>query len=371
MKIGFIVFSGYNERAVIAFLRVLRQHHIDSFVVANGSDDRIFSTQFSDRVSFTRQSPELTCDGVSEALDAVRNNVPDHDLVLAPSSEALNRFFLANPRILSNRGIRFPLVSKELYLQISDKLSFSSLCRSCDIRVPEVVLYPEICALPFVAKPVSYDVADPASPRLVMTEKDRESLLNCPEFSKYYFQQFVEGRSVYLLLHISRNGVVHAFSQENLIQQPDGKSIIAAVASDFHLSEAAQVFIQMLKTILFHGLIMIEVRVNDAGCYMVEANPRFWGPSQFFVDAMSFDLFDAFLAHQGAELREYKVGDAGARYFWFEGLLETIKTGKALAFHNYAAETLAIDFSEWLASDIYRREDTMRLFSRIFPEGNS
>lgn len=365
MKLGVVVFSGYNERAVFAFLRVLRRHGIDSFIVANGAWDRVFDTSYTSRVVFRRPHPQLTRESVGTALDAVVAAAAGHGLMLAPSTEALNRFMLANPDLLASRGIVQPLVDERLYAQISDKGSFGELCRNNGIPVPDAVDDPERCVLPFVAKAVSYDIAKPFAPRLIMTEGDRRDLLRCPEIRTLYFQEYVAGRSVYLLLHIARNGEIAAFSQQNLVQQPQGKSIIAAVVSDFHLTGHAMAYVDLLKAAKFHGLIMIEVRMDDRACWMIEANPRFWGPAQLVVDAMRFGLFDAFLVDQGAEGMEPKNGVDGDRYFWYEGLQATLRAGDRPVYHDYDAGALARDFPAWVANDIYRRDDTLRVFARM------
>ena len=43
---------------------------------------------------------------------------------------------------------------------------------------------------------------------------------------------------------------------------------------------------------------MVEVKHLSNKNYMIEANPRFWGPSQLFVDA-GINLFEAFLVDNG------------------------------------------------------------------------
>ena len=42
-------------------------------------------------------------------------------------------------------------------------------------------------------------------------------------------------------------------------------------------------------------VVMIEIRINKENYYMIEANPRFWGPSQLFVDFHMTRLFCAWL----------------------------------------------------------------------------
>ena len=251
--------------------------------------------------------------------------------------------------------------------RISGRLD--ELCTKQGIHVPRLIGDPQCCALPFVAKAASYDITKPFAPRLVMSEDDRRDLLQSPEAPTLFFQEYVAGRSFYLLLHIARDGEVTAFSQQNLVQQPRGRSIIAAVSSDFHLTEDARPYVDLLKASRFHGLIMIEVRCNDRGCWMIEANPRFWGPSQLVVDAMQLSLFDAFLVEQGADGVEATIAAGGTRYFWYEGLQETLRAGDRPVYHGYDAQSLARELPVWLANDVYRRADTMRVFARTATGG--
>lgn len=359
---AFLVFSGFNQRAVVAFLRVLERHRIDYGIIAAGSEDSIFLSAYRERVIETRTSLALDLNSLRGTVARARDRLVGRDLILAPSTEALNRFCLANRRELESLGLRIPLVDLDLYERISDKRPFSELCCSHGIRIPAELDSPRSAPLPFVAKPKSYDVATGLRPVLVLTEDDRQSFLADHDEAAYYFQEFVTGRSLYLLLFIAADGRVAAFSQENLIQQPGGKSIVAAVASEFHRTAEADRYVRMLRAVGFHGLVMVEVRQHGDDCYMIEANPRFWGPSQLFVDAMEEDLFDAFLADLGLSDVRAKPR-RGHRYFWHGGLVEARRGGSGPVFHDYDDEMLARDMSDWLAADVYRRPDTVEIYS--------
>ena len=362
MKKAFIIFTGFNQRAVIAFIRVLERHRLDYFLIASGKSDSIFQTCYADKVIFTRDIIELKKEYIVTIIKKAISLASDHQLIIAPTTEAINRFFLSNRDLFENMGISIPLVDKTLYEYISDKKTFGELCISKNISVPKEIDDPENCDLPFVAKPICYNSHKKLSPILVSTEKDREKLLRNNDLTNYFFQEFVNGRSLYLLLYLSKNGNVRSFSQENLIQQPQGKSIIAAVASDFHQSFEAEKYIEMLKSVGFFGLVMIEVRKKrDSSYFMIEANPRFWGPSQLFVDAMEEDLFDAFLNDNGISLSEPKTVK-GRQYFWFQGLFDILSAGGKPVYHNYSSSKMAIDLPEWIESDIYRRNDTVNIF---------
>jgi len=359
---AFLVFSGFNQRAVVAFLRVLERHRIDYGIVAAGRDDSILLSAYREHVIQVRTSLALDLDGMRETVAAARVRFAGRGLIIAPSTEALNRFCLAHRRELESLGVQIPLVDLKLYQQISDKRPFSELCDSHGLRIPAEIDSPGTTPLPYVAKPKGYDAAPGLRPLLVLTEGDREAFLAGHDLDDYYIQEFVEGRSLYLLLYMAADGRVTAFSQENLIQQPGGKSIVAAIASEFHHTTEADRYVRMLKAVGFEGLVMVEVRQRGDDYYMIEANPRFWGPSQLFVDAMEEDLFDAFLADLGFRPEEAKQ-NRGDRYFWHGGLVEAVRSGSGAVFHNYSSELLARDMPAWLAADVYRRPDCMAIYS--------
>ena len=364
MKKAFVIFTGYNQRAVIAFIRVLEQHGVDYFLVSAWPGDSIFLTQYASRVACTREDLSLDERILYPLLERTAALAGGRELLFAPSTEALNRFFLPRRKDLARIGITLPLVDEPLYARISDKAAFSFLCRSRGIRVPASLANPKDCPLPFVAKPSAYDAAKGLAPVLVFSEGDRKTLLESPDLDQYDFQEFVPGRSLYLLLHLSRNGRVSRFSQENFLQQPNGKSIIAAKASDFHLARESDRYVSMLEDEGFRGLVMIEVRQRGSEYFMIEANPRFWGPSQLFVDAMPVNLFEVFLADNGIPIGKPSPGKNGSRYFWHQGLAETLQAGLKPVFHNYSPHDLARDFPDWIRSDIYRRPDTIDIFTR-------
>lgn len=314
---------------------------------------------------------------MAEALDAAlaRAGVRVGRFHLAPTSESLIRFFLVRRHLLEKRDITLPVVSHTLYQRLSDKEAFGELCLAAGLTIPRFLHDPTNADLPFVAKPKTYDLATPIAPLLIMTEQERVALLCHPNLERFYLQEYVNGRSIYLLFHFAQDGSVQLCSQENLVQQPNGKSIIGAITANVHCSEKCKPYIDMLKSAGFHGLIMIEIRIksDDSWC-VIEANPRLWGPSQFVIDvAEGHNLFDAFLEDCGFDSPPaVKITNIRlSRYFWFGGLMQTLRTGKQPAFHNYSADQMLEDFPLWLAADVYRRPDTFNIFiEELMLKGN-
>lgn len=55
-----VIFSGYNQRAVIAFLRTLTKNGLFNYsIIARDCEDTILKTQYKDKVFCVRDSKEL------------------------------------------------------------------------------------------------------------------------------------------------------------------------------------------------------------------------------------------------------------------------------------------------------------------------
>jgi len=319
MKVRFVVFSGYNDRAIIAFFRTLKKNNVGFDIIACTKEDFVFRTIYAQNVVYVRKGKELSLPEITTVLKQIKviNNT-DEKYVILPSSEFLNRFLLRNRKEIEELGFEIPLVEEALYDQISDKSIFATICNENGIKIPEVGK-----EIPMVAKPKYYFSTDarPIAPYLLLTESEYQEFKEKEKEEDFFFQRYIEGESLYLLCYFYKDGTVDVFSQRNLIQQTGGKSIVAAEYSDFWKTEEADKYVNLLKSMSFRGLIMIEVR-KEKHYYMIEANPRIWGPSQFLLDSQA-NLLESMLNDLGAIesrpqiLQNYRKD---AKYFWKKGL---------------------------------------------------
>ena len=135
-----------------------------------------------------------------------------------------------------------------------------------------------------------------------------------------------------------------------------------AVPDDLHLSDLAGEYANMLVQEGFTGLVMIELRENNGRYYMIEANPRFWGPMQLTIDAGT-DILSAFFAALGFPNVSCPPV-ANPCYFWSGGF-DSNEMSK-FAWFDYSDEKLKENWSQLILSDIYNREDTQQLFANAF-----
>ena len=208
MNQAVLVISGYNIRAVVAFCRWATAHDVKFHIIAKSKEDPIFLTDYKDRVCFTRDSPQLRHEHFHTWVDSLCRKNDYQRIILLPSTEYLNRFLLENRNSIESWDCIIPLVDERLYKNISDKYSFVKLCKAYGLDIPaEFNHIPE--HLPFVAKPRSNYTAEgnQLTPHLIHNSQDLENFCSNYEANDYFFQQFVDGRSFYLLAYIGKNGL--------------------------------------------------------------------------------------------------------------------------------------------------------------------
>lgn len=368
-KRAVLIFSGYNERGVIAFCRFCQAKNIPFAIVAAHPKDKVLLSNYRQNVIHIRSDQKLVLRGMEKyrTLTSCRLlGTNCGEIVILPSTEFLNRFILSKRKTLEAMGYVVPLCSEDVYQKISDKYSFFHLCKNHGISVPQELYPDEKPRPPFVVKPKTYFTQEKRKvnikPLLVQDEKDFREVQRYLSSKDIFIQEFVRGRSVYFLFYIGKDGCTKVYSQENFIQQSNGRSIIAARSANLHELPYVKPFVQLFHSLAFWGLVMVEVRLNEHGCYMIEANPRLWGPSQLINDS-GMDLFSLWAKDlelvQEFSQSAYKTE---VPYFWSGGIVEDRRAGKSLAFHNYNKEQFLDEYDQWLQGDVYLRDDTIGIF---------
>jgi hypothetical protein len=361
MSKSFVIFSGYNNRAIVSFCRQLKLLKQEFSIIASSMDDPIFKTAYRKQVRAVRSSKALDSFDLERCLNEVRAFRPRKELVVCPSSEFLNHHLLENRSWFEARGCTIPLVEKDLYAKITNKRSFRDLCAGHGLDVPRSLALNEF-QFPFVAKPILNITASGKSlyPIIFRQQSDWErhgSLIENED--DYYYEEFIDGLSYYLLFYFPVNTgyPVHIFSQRNILQQAQGKSMLMAISTELHRNAIADQLTSMLRGIGFHGLAMIELIKRGSRYYMIELNPRLWGPMQLLLNAGS-DILSAFIQESTTGRIESTdpLGGRLAGYLWFGG------QQKEMVWHTARPLIPQIDILAHLVEDVYCRPDTIRLF---------
>lgn len=359
-----VIFSGYNQRAIIAFLRCLSRNNISNYtIVASSSNDPIFKTQYKGKVFYTRQIKELNFDEIKSILERIKA-ISKEKILIAPSTEALNRFFLSNRDVFEKLGCIIPLVNEDLYKIISDKNSFWKLCKDKGLLVPKIINLSNVFKDPYVAKPKEYLSHNGIvySPILVTNQDIHNDFVSHYPTSDFDYQEFLSGESYYLLFYFSNDGFVYKYSQQNIAQQPNGKSILIAQSSDIHKQKISDEYVDLLNSLNFRGFIMIELRKYNNAYYMIEANPRFWGPSQLFEDANA-KLFDYFLADYNYMDKSLIVLKPNfANYFWSGGFKDSAEKDNDCSWLIKNKVSILKNINQYKKYDVYNRLDTIGIY---------
>lgn len=211
-----IIFSGYNQRAVIAFLRTLKENRVSNYgIVASSNEDPIFQTGYAHKVVYVRKNKLLSLQEICSAIKVAYGIYKENNCIIVPSTEALNRFLLKNRIFLEEQGCCIPLVSEKLYESISDKEDFWKICYKNGLCVPKLVKLNKTYSEPFVAKPKKYFASNGNvySPVIVRTEKDFVEFREKYSESDFNYQEYVNGISYYLLFYFFfKKGMVYKFS---------------------------------------------------------------------------------------------------------------------------------------------------------------
>lgn len=365
-----VIFSGYNQRAVIAFLRTLKKNQIESFcIIASGSSDTILRTAYRKKVIYIRKIKELDLTEILYALGLAAGCAEQKSMWIAPSTEALNRFLLQYREVFEKRGCMIPLPERKLYEQISDKEKFYRLCEEAGIAVPRKKNMAEKADglfVPLIAKPKAYlafdgNVYDPV---FLLTEQEYRAFLTGSSMTGFDLYEFLDGGiSFYLLFYFAKSGNVFCYSQKNLVQQQGGKSIIAACGADFHKKrEVVEPYRNLFQKIGFQGLVMVEVRLVRDTYYMIEANPRFWGTSQLFCD-IGYNFFELLLNDYGLLKKSgLSNNETDAVYFWSGGIKGSLLGHEELFWHEDGKQAVKERYEDFLRADVYKRDDTMGIY---------
>jgi predicted ATP-grasp superfamily ATP-dependent carboligase len=364
---GIVIFSGYNQRAVIAFLRTLKADGIDRYcIVARDDEDPVLKTVYEDHVLLIRPDNLLLTERFKEYTDMMKEKYGWDSFLVAPNTEGLNRFLIEERESLEKMGYIIPLTDRELYIEISDKKSFSRLCKKNGFFIPEESEFPGKYEKSFVAKPICYRFSGDEkvySPVLVRSSEEYNAFVSNYPREAFYYQEYLDGgESIYLLYYFSKKGRVYSLKQKNIAQQDNGGSMIISRLMG-EKTQTEDEISALFAGVGFTGFVMVEIRRIDDRDYVIEANPRFWGPAQLYVDS-GYNLFDAFLSDYGFTEGEpeMEINDPEAYYYWSGGIGNG--RGHKQSYMIYAEDW---DILESVPDcieryDIYRRDDTMAIW---------
>lgn len=357
VNIRFVIFSGANERAIIACCRHFIKNDISFSIISRPLNDIIFLSKYRKNIDSSRKSDVLLIDDMVCCITELRVKYPNDNLVFLPTAESIIRIVLENKELFISKGLDIRLVSLDVYLNISDKRRFLNIGKEYNIDIPGEIVSPDVIDIPLVAKPkAEFSSKDQVKiyPRLIFNENELQEILDSKYNDEYFFQTYIDGDSYYYLAFIFPDGKYNIAYQKNILQQGNGKSIIAAKLCECPDKGFEDKIINLLNSIGFFGFIMIEVMQYKGITYLIEANPRLWGPFDLALKA-------GFLPENVFFQRKITMKYKSAKYIWLTGLIDSLsKNDNVRNYVNHKNKfSLVLSF---VFSDFYLKFDTIGIF---------
>ncbi len=306
MSRRFLLFSGHNDRAVIALCRYFHRAGLPFVIVAAGQGDAIHQTAWREHVVFNRIDKVVDATWLRQLADSL-----DGPLVYCPTTEFINDYVLVHREALQGCGLVIGLPERKVYAELTGKASSQKFMTgiSPELSVPATQSMFALRA-PCVLKPTqNVKNGKVLYPLLCRSPRELDMALDGLDRSAYFAQDFIVGQSHYLCGYLTRDGRHASFWQTNCMQQPAGKSIVLAkVGGNPGIDEAA--LFKGLHARGYHGPFMMEVIASSSAVFYIEVNPRFWGPLQLALDACP-DILHLFAQDHGFDVQAWAPGGEG------------------------------------------------------------
>ena len=138
--------------------------------------------------------------------------------------------------------------------------------------------------------------------------------------------------------------------------------MILAKSSNIHKKNISKIFSDVFKYLKFHGLVMVEVKFFNNKFYVIEANPRFWGPSQLILDS-GMDLFYCFAKENNLINNIPKIKyEENVWYFWQGGLISELNKGNIVKKYFYEKFNFLDNYDRIIKNEVYFEKDSINIF---------
>lgn len=280
-----IIFSGHNDRAVVALCRYFDAVGIPFFLIARYDSDAISRTQWGQHVLFRREDAALTV----QLMRQIARTLEAQGLrpVLSVTSEFLNRFVLDNRESIAATGWDCGLPERHIYLELSDKQSSPAVIRSLiGLQSPPEQEYGNWIS-PCVLKP-KHNLANGQMFYPILCQEPEQltaALDSIDDMNAWFSQKWIDGQSLYLCAYLDRRGHFDSYWQENLLQQAGGKSVVLARTTANPGINVTELMAGLHSKGYFGPFMMEIMRDRSERLFFIEVNPRFWGPLNLSLKA--------------------------------------------------------------------------------------
>ncbi|MCF5045875.1 ATP-grasp domain-containing protein [Pseudomonas simiae] len=359
-----IIFTGANERAVGAFCRSLQRDRIDFVLITRNTQDALYRTRLRRYLFAQRTQDALDENEFKRLLLDIKASHPTRPLTIAPSAESINRLLMGMQDWLFLEGIQGISVSPAIYHLFSDKEKLLAAAKVVGLKIPAQIEQLSEGQLPFVLKPrvESGPHGQRLYPLLVRSAAEYAEHARHYDAARYLIQRYIDGQSFYYLYFRNDAGVV-ALYQRNIAQQAAGKSMVAAELVRCPDTNTDQRLRALLEQHHYCGFIMFEVMESAGQHFIIEANPRLWGPMQLALEngfRASWLVQDRHQTPQMAAQQRFLGVWQRDKYLWLGGFVGQPRSDMRFF---AGARSWLLKACCWLPRyDIWFATDSLRLF---------
>jgi len=353
-----LIFVDSNRRAILSSARILAKYpNVELvFAIEQSFPKRMIKLLLK---NYSNQFLSYKNEAILDFIKMVKQQC--NQLYILPSGEALIRLLLNNRLYLLENNVNFCLDSLKNYELISNKESFKNLCKKHELIIPvEYQQLPKDRDRKFVIKPKAFYEKESAlkAPLIIEGFNDtNQNKINNLDFSCHFIQEFINGPSIYYNAYYKSGIKINHFSQINLIQQPNGKSVIKAVPYNSLPQDVIFKVDELFENLKWNGPIMFELKYDytSKNYYCIECNPRLWGPIQLCIDN-GVDFISPIIDESSMlHATEKKFG-----YLWFNGFIKSYILRRR--YKQKAQKYNNLESAKYSFKDVYFRVDTIKYF---------
>lgn len=366
-KIPIVICADLNLRASIAVMRALKHEDVDLIIGVSGLFSAFLTAPslcgrlelFKKMWIYNSKSEELFI----KSLGTLGSTSPV-PLLFFPMGEKVLRWVIKNRLSLRDSNVIVPNHEIKDYERVSDKYSFIELCRDFKLDVPdEFSEVPNSYRSPYVikARKITWGKHNVLEAPALINSVSAHQYIQKKKLNSaaHIFQEYISGPSFYYCVLYSDGNRILRFVQQTIIQQPGGKSVVCAAPSSLPQLVTDSID-NIFKSINWSGVLMVELKQSGDKFYIIECNPRLWGPLQCAVDngvnfpLMLYKLMVGKEIEQGTERLIFHRG-----FIWVWGLIDGI-------FHLFSSKTgfqfYPLKVSQFKFSDVWFRRDSLIYF---------
>lgn len=286
-----------SQRSALAVVRSLGKSPQFSIVTAESQAEALAGHSRFSKEHYQHPNPiSSPSEFISWLGDFCTNKAID--LVL-PVTEITSQLILMRHAQIPH--VKLPFGNHNQVMQLADKGQLFKFATTLDIDAPYTEWFDSATSIntdnfdyPLVIKPCrsrifSEEIWINTTVKVVFNKQELDEHLkktNYLQLHPFMIQEFIPGTGAGIFCLFNNGEPVAFFAHKRIREKPPqgGVSVLSESAEvDPYLREQAT---KLLSAVKWHGVAMIEYRVNPEGkAYLMEVNTRFWGSLQLAIDS--------------------------------------------------------------------------------------